>query len=168
MLHRHFLGAQNDVSMCMQHRAVGAVLPSDTALATSEVLLMATGALPAAPVLLADTMLAGPMAAAAEAPPAAADDVPVTADDPSTTAHAAPSLATVATLPAVCHTEKAMCKAAQAFTPCLGIDLLLLLCLSDVQRSNCACLLSARALQSLLRHLHVCGQVITVTAWFVL
>ena len=43
--------------------------------------------LPAAPVPLADTVLAGSASAAAEVAPAVADDVLETADDPSVTAH---------------------------------------------------------------------------------
>ena len=48
---------------------------------------------------------------------------------------------------------------------CRGIDLPLLLRQRNVQRSIRACLFSARALQSLLRHLHVLGQVIAVAAF---
>ena len=47
----------------------------------------------------------------------------------------------------------------------LGIDLPLLLCQRNVQRSICTCLFSACALQSLLRRLHVLGQVIAVAAF---
>jgi len=48
---------------------------------------------------------------------------------------------------------------------CRGIDLPLLLRQRNVQRSIRACLFSARALQSLLRRLHVLGQVIAVAAF---
>ena len=47
MLHCHFWGAQNDISVCVQQRVVGAALPSDTALAAGEASLMATDNLPA-------------------------------------------------------------------------------------------------------------------------
>ena len=56
VLHRHFWGAQKDVSVCMQHRAVGAAPPSDAALAAGEASPMATDDPPAAPVPSADTV----------------------------------------------------------------------------------------------------------------
>ena len=86
MLHRHFWGAQNDVSACVQHRAVGAAPPSDTALAAGEASPIATDDLPAAPVSPAESVPAGFASAAAVVSPAAVDNVPVIADDPSAAA----------------------------------------------------------------------------------
>ena len=59
VLHRHFWGARKDISACVQHRAVGAAPPSDTALAAGEASPMATDDPPAAPVPSADTVPAG-------------------------------------------------------------------------------------------------------------
>ena len=76
VLHCHFWHAENDVSSCVQHRAVGAAPPSEFALAAGEASPIATEVLSAAPVSSAESVPAGSAPAAAEVVPAVADDVP--------------------------------------------------------------------------------------------
>ena len=114
VLHCHFWHAENDVSSCVQHRAVGAAPPSEFALAAGEASPIATEVLSAAPVSSAESVPAGSAPAAAEVVPAVADDMPADSDDPSATAHSVPPSVSGAGFADTRHAENAACKAVRA------------------------------------------------------